>query len=178
MVMGRLRDIGLLTLRVGIGGTLAAHGTQKLFGWFGGPGLDGTAAFFETTGFRPGRTNALLAGATEAGSGLLLAAGLATPAAAAAAAGTMVVASASHAENGFFAQKGGYEYSAILALAGVSLALIGPGRCSLDHATRHAFDRPWMRVVAALTVIPAAKAMLMRQRAALAETAAAAEQEG
>ncbi len=175
--MGTLRDIGLFTLRVGVGGTLAAHGAQKLFGWFGGPGLDGTAAYFEQTGFRPGRTNALLAGATEAGGGLLLAAGLATPAAAAAAAGTMVVASATHAEKGFFAQQGGYEYSAILGLAGASLALIGPGRCSLDHATKHVFDKPWMRVVAAMTVIPAAKAVLMRQRAALAKTAAAAKQE-
>ncbi len=74
------RDLGLLALRLGVGATLVAHGTQKLFGWFGGHGLAGTAAFFESVGFTPGRANALLAGAGEAGGGSLLALGLATPA--------------------------------------------------------------------------------------------------
>ncbi len=81
------RDLGLLALRVGVGATLAAHGTQKLFGWFGGAGLAGTGAFFESVGFTPGRVNAVLAGLGEAGGGTLLALGLATPAAGAAAAG-------------------------------------------------------------------------------------------
>jgi len=63
------RDVGLLALRVGVGSTLFAHGTQKLFGWFGGHGLDGTGKFFESVGFAPGRANAVLAGLGEAGGG-------------------------------------------------------------------------------------------------------------
>lgn len=77
-------DIGLLLLRSAIGLTLAAHGAQKLFGWFGGAGLNGTAGFMESLGFRPGRRQARMAGLVEAGGGLLLALGLLTPVAAAA----------------------------------------------------------------------------------------------
>ena len=80
------RDLGLLTLRVGVGGTLIAHGTQKLFGGGGGGGgLAGTGGFFDSVGFTPGKLNAVLAGAGEAGGGALLALGLAAPAAGAAA---------------------------------------------------------------------------------------------
>ncbi len=68
-------DLGLLTLRVGVGGTLMAHGAQKLFGWFGGGGLAGTGGFFDSVGFTPGKLNAALAGAGEAGGGALLALG-------------------------------------------------------------------------------------------------------
>jgi putative oxidoreductase len=71
--------IGLLMLRLAVGLTLAAHGVQKLFGWYGGHGLAGTGKFFEQLGFVPGRLNAFLAGFAEAGGGLLLALGLATP---------------------------------------------------------------------------------------------------
>jgi putative oxidoreductase len=73
------RDLGLLGLRLGIGGTLAAHGAQKLFGWFGGAGLDKTAVMFDQIGFRPGKVNAIAAGLGEAGGGALLAAGFGTP---------------------------------------------------------------------------------------------------
>ena len=128
------RDLGLLTLRLGVGATLAAHGAQKLFGWFGGGGLVGTGRFFDSVGFTPGKLNAVLAGAGEAGGGTLLALGLATPAAGAAAAGTMVVAASMHKGQGFFAQGGGYEYPAVLALTAASLALGGPGQLSLDAA--------------------------------------------
>ena len=72
-------DIGLLLLRLTAGLTLAAHGTQKLFGWFGGPGLDATGQFFEMIGFTPGRRHALMAGLAETGGGLLLTLGLFTP---------------------------------------------------------------------------------------------------
>ena len=72
-------EIGLLLLRLTAGLTLAAHGAQKLFGWFGGPGLDATGQFFETLGFLPGRRQALMAGLAETGGGLLLAFGLFTP---------------------------------------------------------------------------------------------------
>ena len=74
-----LRDVGLLVLRGGVGGALFGHGAQKLFGWFGGAGLAGTAEMFEQIGFKPGRANALAAGLGEAGGGALLVLGLATP---------------------------------------------------------------------------------------------------
>jgi len=157
------RDLGLLALRLGVGATLVAHGTQKLFGWFGGHGLAGTAAFFESVGFTPGRANALLAGAGEAGGGSLLALGLATPAAGAAVAGTMAVAASMHKDNGFFAQDGGLEYPAVLALTAGAIALSGPGRLSLDAALGHRANRHWMRVVG-LASAPVAVALVTRRR--------------
>jgi putative oxidoreductase len=142
------RDLGLLLLRLGTGGVLAAHGTQKLFGWFGGHGIEGTGAFMESVGYAPGRASATAAGLAETGGGALLALGLATPAAGAAAAGAMGGATAIHAPNGFFNAEGGYEYAATLGLAAAGLAVTGPGRLSLDHAFRHVFDRGWMVPVA------------------------------
>ena len=121
-------DFARLVLRVGVGGVMAAHGTQKLFGWFGGGGLAGTAGHLESAGFRPGRLNAIVAGVTETAGGALLAAGLATPSTGAAVASTMAVAAATHAPQGFFAMKGGYEYPAVLGLASGTLALAGAGK--------------------------------------------------
>lgn len=163
MAMTDSRDLGLLALRLGVGATLIAHGTQKLFGWFGGHGLAGTAAFFESVGFTPGRANALLAGAGEVGGGSLLALGLATPAAGAAVAGTMAVAASMHKDNGFFAQDGGLEYPAVLALTAGAIALSGPGRLSLDAALGHRANRHWMRVVG-LAGAPVAVALVTRRR--------------
>ncbi|MDX3689317.1 DoxX family membrane protein [Streptomyces europaeiscabiei] len=142
------RDLGLLLLRLGAGGVLAAHGAQKLFGWFGGHGIEGTGAFMESVGYAPGKASATAAGLAETGGGALLALGLATPAAGAAAAGAMGGATAIHAPNGFFNAEGGYEYAATLGLAAAGLAITGPGRISLDHAFRHVFDRGWMVPVA------------------------------
>ncbi|KOV71061.1 RpiR family transcriptional regulator [Streptomyces sp. MMG1121] len=142
------RDLGLLLLRLGTGGVLAAHGAQKLFGWFGGHGLEGTGQFMESVGYTPGKASATAAGLAEAGGGALLALGLATPAAGAAAAGAMAGAAAVHVPNGFFAQSGGYEYAASLGLAAAGLGVTGPGRLSLDHALGHVFDRGWMVPVA------------------------------
>lgn len=138
------RDLGLLLLRLGAGGVLAAHGTQKLFGWFGGHGIEGTGQFMESVGYTPGKQSAAAAGLAEAGGGALLALGLATPAAGASAAGAMAGASAVHAPNGFFNANGGYEYAASLGLTAAGLAVTGPGRLSLDHALGHAVDRGWM----------------------------------
>src|SRR6202030_3955855 len=96
-------DIGLLLLRLTLGLTLAAHGTQKLFGWFGGPGLDGTGKHMEMLGFVPGRRHAFMAGLAEAGGGLLLALGLLTPVAASVVFSVMLVAAVSvHVKKGFF----------------------------------------------------------------------------
>ncbi|MET7731493.1 DoxX family membrane protein [Streptomyces sp. NPDC005402] len=142
------RDLGLLLLRLGTGGVLAAHGAQKLLGWFGGGGLEGTGQFMESVGYAPGKASATAAGLAEAGGGTLLALGLATPAAGAAAAGAMAGASAVHAPNGFFNAGGGYEYAASLGLTLAGLAVTGPGRISLDHALGHTVNRGWMVPVA------------------------------
>jgi putative oxidoreductase len=162
--MGDRRDLGLLLLRLGTGGVLAAHGAQKLFGWFGGHGIEGTGQYMESIGYVPGKASATAAGLAEAGGGTLLALGLATPAAGAAAAGAMAGASAVHAPNGFFAMEGGYEYAASLALAATGLAVAGPGRLSLDHAFRHVVDRGWM-VPAALGVTAAVTTLVVGARA-------------
>jgi putative oxidoreductase len=128
-------DLGLLVLRTVLGLTLAAHGAQKLFGWFGGHGLAGTGAFFEQLGFRPGKAQAFLAGMMEAGGGLLLAAGLFTPLAAAVIVAVMLVAIVGvHAAKGFFAQNGGFEYPLTIGAAAAALGFTGPGAFSLDAA--------------------------------------------
>jgi putative oxidoreductase len=125
--------MGLLILRLVVGLTLAAHGAQKLFGWFGGHGLQGAAQAMEKLGFFPGRRKALFAGLAEVGGGVLLAVGLGTPVAAAGIVGVMMVAGVSaHAKQGFFLQKGGFEYTAVLGLAASSVAFTGPGLVSLD----------------------------------------------
>ena len=128
-------SIGLLILRLVVGLTLAAHGAQKLFGWFGGYGLAGTGQFLEQLGFRPGRLHAAQAGIAETVGGLLLALGLLTPAAGAAVVAVMLVAAVSvHLKGGFFAQGGGYEYTLVLGAAALALAFTGPGAISLDQA--------------------------------------------
>ncbi|MGW7523987.1 DoxX family protein [Streptomyces sp. NPDC054783] len=170
------RDLGLLLLRLGTGGVLAAHGAQKLFGWFGGHGLEGTGQFMESVGYAPGKASATAAGLAEAGGGTLLALGLATPAAGAAAAGAMAGAATVHMPNGFFAQEGGYEYAASLGLAATGLAVTGPGRLSLDHALGHVFDRGWM-VPVALGVTAAATALVIGARNQRLRTKAEGEQE-
>jgi putative oxidoreductase len=125
-------EIGLLLLRLTVGLTLAAHGAQKLFGWFGGPGLEATGQLFETLGFLPGRRQALMASLGETGGGLLLALGLLAPIGAAVICSVMLVAMAVHIKNGFFAQNGGYEYTVVLGVAALSIAFTGPGSLSLD----------------------------------------------
>src|SRR3979411_353419 len=123
--------LGLLILRLVIGLTLAAHGAQKLFGWFGGGGIAGTAPFLEQLGFRPARLHAALAGIAETAGGLLLAAGLLTPLAAAALIGVMVGAAWSvHWQKGFFLQGGGFEYTLVLAAGALAIAFTGPGAIS------------------------------------------------
>jgi putative oxidoreductase len=128
-------DIGLLLLRVVVGLTLAAHGAQKLFGWFGGRGLEGTAQGYERIGYRPGPLMALLAGVGEAGGGVLLALGLLTPLGAAAGIGVMLNAIVSaHLSKGFWNSKGGFEFPLTIATVFAAVAFAGPGRFSLDRA--------------------------------------------
>jgi putative oxidoreductase len=126
-------DFGLFVLRSAVGLTMFAHGAQKLFGWFGGYGLDATGAFFEQIGFVPGRRAARAAGVTEAAGGLLFAAGFLTPVAAAALVAVMIVAVAAvHGKNGFFATSQGFEYNLVLGAAALAIAFTGPGAFSID----------------------------------------------
>ena len=127
--------LGLLLLRLVIGGLFVGHGAQKLFGAFGGHGPEATGAFFEKLGLRPGKQMALAAGANEAGGGALVAAGLATPVGASLISATMLVAIAKvHGEKGPWVTGGGYEYNLLILAALFALSEIGPGPLSLDHA--------------------------------------------
>ncbi len=161
--MSQRKDVGLLMLRLAVGGTLIAHGSQKLFGWFGGGGPEGTAQAMEQMGFTPGRQSALAAGLGEAGGGALLALGLATPAGGAAAAATMATASSFHAPNGFFNMNGGLEHPGVLSAAATAIAVAGPGRYSLDHATCHVLDRPWVVATALAGGAAGAAVVIMRR---------------
>lgn len=125
-------DGGLLLLRLALGLTVAAHGVQKLFGWFGGGGLEGTGQFFEMSGYPAGETMALVAGLSETLGGLALALGLLTPLAGAAVFGTMINALAVKWGGGFFAPQG-VEYELLLAVGAAGLALTGPGRLAVDR---------------------------------------------
>jgi putative oxidoreductase len=127
-------DFGLLLLRVTVGLTMSAHGAQKLFGWFNGSGIDGTARGLEALGFHPGRRHATMAELAEFGGGLILVLGFVTPLGAAVVASVMLVAAFStHAKQGFFLAGGGYEYNLVLGAAALSVAFIdSPGAISVD----------------------------------------------
>ena len=173
------RDVGLLLLRLGVGGVLMAHGAQKLFGLFGGGGVEGTAAAMESMGFEPGRESAIAAGLGETGGGALLAAGLATPAAGAAAAGTMAAAASVSWENGLFTQRGGYELPLLIGLGAAGLGLTGAGTLSLDDATGHALDRPWLAAAAFVATAGVTGAVIARRNRTVArrEVLAAAQED-
>ena len=124
---------GLTVLRIVAGLTFAAHGAQKLFGWFGGYGLEGVGQWMESIGLAPGYLMALMAGSAEFFGGLALILGLLVRPAAAMLAVTMLVAIVTvHLANGFFMSDNGYEFA--LALLAISFALVieGAGKLSLD----------------------------------------------
>jgi putative oxidoreductase len=157
-------DMGRTALRMVIGPLMVGHGTQKLFGWFGGHGLDATAGFFEgQLGLKPGKRHAALAGASEAIGGALLTIGAFTPVAAGLITGTMITAIRKvHAPKGPWVTQGGYEYNAVLIAAMLALTEAGPGRPSVDAS---AF--PWMRgnalAVAQFAAAAAGAALLTAQ---------------
>lgn len=125
-------DVGLLTVRLLVGGLLAGHGLQKLTHRLRGDGLEGTAGFFAQLGYPRPRAMALVAGTTEVGVGALFAGGLAVPLAAAGLVGIMLNAAVSvHGANGLWAQHGGYEYPLVLSALAVGLALTGPGQLAV-----------------------------------------------
>lgn len=158
-------DLGMLAVRLGIGLIFAAHGAQKLFGWFGGYGLKGTGQFFEGLGFRPGSLFAALAGFGEMGGGLLIALGFLGPLGATLAAATMLVAIvAVHLDKGFWATAGGYEMPLGYAIAGFAIAFAGPGALSLDYAlgldSLHGATITWIGV--AVAMLGAVGALVLR----------------
>lgn len=169
--------VGLLLGRVMLGTAMAAHGSQKLFGWFGGHGLDKTGGFFEALGFRPGRAFATAASVTEVLSGLLVAFGFLGPIGPALMLSVMVVAAVTvHWKGGFFAQANGIEVPFLYAAGALGLALVGPGRFSLDALL--GLEWLWAPRIAAVAlgmgVAGALGNLLARRPAPAPETAAAA----
>ncbi len=155
--MGLFRFLARLT----IGLLFVGHGTQKLFGWFGGGGPEGTGQFFEQVGLKPGQRYALASGASETAGGLLFALGAATPLAAAALSGSMITAIKTvHWEKGIWTSSGGYEYNLVLLLAVFGLTENGPGSPSVDAMLgRSRWGTPW--AVAALAAGAAGSAAVL-----------------
>ncbi|HZU15076.1 MAG TPA: DoxX family protein [Candidatus Dormibacteraeota bacterium] len=161
--------VGLLILRVVVGLTLAAHGAQKLFGWFSGPGLKGFAGTLGQLGLRPAPAWAVVAGLAEFLGGLALALGLLTPLAAYAIAGSMLVAIFTvHLAKGFWNHQGGLEFPLTILAAVVAVALAGPGAYSLDRGLGFALPEPLTLVVGAVVLVAGVLAALASRASARA----------
>ncbi len=164
--------LGRLILRTVVGGYFVGHGTQKLFGWFGGHGLEGTGQFFENLGLRPGKRHATAAGVAEAGGGALLVLGAATPLASVGAHRHHADRdpARAHQERPWVTDQG-YEYNLVLIAAAAALAETGPGSPSIDDARGSSMYGPkWAAISLLLGVLGAAGAH------AVAEAAPAPEQ--
>ena len=162
-------DSGILIARLVLGLLMAAHGAQKLLGWFGGHGIAGTAGFFEALGFKPGKLFAVLASSTELASGLLVALGLLGPLGPAAMLAVLVVAAGTvHWKNGVFAMSNGIEVPLLYATGATTLALTGPGAYSLDQVL--GLTAVWTPAVAsgalALGLVGGAVNLVLRRPAA------------
>lgn len=171
---------GILLLRVVLGLLMAAHGAQKLFGWFGGSGLRATAAGFGMARMRAPLLMALMAGLAEFAGGLLLALGLFTQLAVLAFVIVMVVAIATvHWKNGLFNSKRGYEYNLLIVAAAAAIAATGPGRYSLDAVL--GLERysgfGWALGVLAVGGVIGAAVLILGRRPAEPEAAPAARPE-
>lgn len=141
--------LGSLLIRGLIGPLFIGHGGQKLFGWFGGHGLEGTAGFFESIGLRPGRRQATAAGVAETAAGAMLTLGLGTPVAAAMVSGTMATAVRKvHGKAGPWVTNGGWEYNAVVVAAMAALAEAGPGPLSIDAKRFPNFHGPAVAAIA------------------------------
>lgn len=157
-------DVGLLVLRLVVGGLLAAHGLQKVAGWFGGPGIGGNAAWLEDLGFRRPQVMSWLHGLAETVGGLSLAVGLLTPLGAATVLAVMLVASVVvHRPNGLWARAGGYEYPLVLSAAAVGLALTGPGAFALDAVLGWELAGAWTWLALVAGAVVGLLALAMRR---------------
>jgi putative oxidoreductase len=126
--------LGALAIRGVVGPLFVGHGTQKLFGWFGGHGPEGTGQFFESLGLRPGKRHATSAGVAEALGGAMLTLGLLTPVATALITGAMVTAiRLVHGDKGPWMTEGGYEYNAVVIASLLAVTENGPGPLSIDE---------------------------------------------
>jgi putative oxidoreductase len=148
-----LVDLGLLIMRLTLGALLFAHGAQKLFGWFGGPGLAGATGMFGAhLRLRPAAFWAVLGSLTEVGGGLLVALGLGWPIGPVAVVATMLMALTVHWPR-FWAQNGGIEYPLVLLLSGVGLGLVGPGGYALDAAIGLQLPAPYSLIVGLIAAV-------------------------
>ena len=160
------RDLALLTARLVLGGYLAAHGAQKLFGSFDGYGIEATSAGFDHLGLKPGGFFARVAGLSELGGGALVAFGAAEPVGPVALAGTMAVASSTHLDNGPFSTKSGFELPLTNLATAVALCVAGPGSISFDRITGFRLPQSLRRVIVggAVTSSAVSLAMVLRAR--------------
>ncbi len=170
-----MRDAGILALRLTVGSYLAVHGAQKLFGRFGGPGLDKAGAGFERMGLRPGKPFAALAATSELTGGVLTATGLGFPVGPIVIASAMAVAITVHAEKGAMGQKGGYELPLTDMVAALALAMTGPGRYSVDRLLPGRLPRGLVRltVLGATALSGYSASRVLGQRRARASAAPA-----
>lgn len=159
--MPSFRDLALLSARGVLGGYLAVHGAQKLFGAFGGRGIDATAASFDRIGLRPGQVTARVAGTSELAGGILTAAGAAHPVGPVTLAATMAVASSTHRANGALAAQGGFELPLTNMAAALALAVTGPGRLSVDRALGTTVPRSLARLVVAGAAVASGATLAM-----------------
>lgn len=154
-------SLGLLLVRLVLGGLLIGHGVQKVSRHLDGDGLDGTAGFLDQLGFPRPRALAALTGLSELVAGGLLVVGLWLPLAAAAVVGLMVNAAVTvHRQGGLWAQKGGWEYPLVLAVAATALAVTGPGRYSLAEVLEAGISGLATGVLAVAVGLSAAAAVL------------------
>lgn len=153
-------DLALFILQIAVGLTFAAHGAQKLFGWWGGPGMVGWEGAMQHMGFRPARVFAWISALVEFVGGLMLAVGLLTPLVAAAiVAQAVVIIGRAHWANGFFNQRSGIEYPLLLGAGAAALGLAGPSAISVDAAFGLVVD-PTIRVALVVAGIVAGLVVL------------------
>jgi len=163
--------LGLLILRLVVGLTIAGHGAQKLFGWWGGPGMNGWTQMVTKLRIRPAQPWAWIAALAEFGGGILLALGLLTPLAAVAIAGSMIIAIATvHLPRGFWVTKGGYEYNLAVLATMAALSLTGPGTYSLDQVLGIHFPQPLTVIIATIALIVGVSVTLVTRSPQQAQT--------
>jgi putative oxidoreductase len=160
-------ELGLFIIHVVVGALVAAHGTQKLFGWFGGHGPARTAASMESLGLRPGSRMAAGAGTAELVGGLMLAFGFLTPVAAVLVTAVMLVAArTAHAGKGPWISNGGWEHVLVIAVVAVGLAFNGAGSWSVDAGIGWDVSGFWWGLAAAVVALVGATGALAAGRRA------------